>query len=111
VTPALLLLAAGLASYSGFACLALAMPRHWTQASGQRVDVVPRRRWLRPCGFLMLGVAYALCVYRDGPSFGSLLWAVLISAAAIAVALTLAWRPQWLLPAVWHPRHEAKKGT
>ena len=107
----LLLVAASLASYGGFACLALAMPCHWRDASGQRVNVAPHRTWLRPCGFLLLGTAYILCLYRDGPSFGSLLWVVLISAAAIAVALTLAWHPQWLLPAVWHPRHEAKKGT
>lgn len=108
--PALLLVAASLASYGGFACLALAMPRHWAEARGQRMDVVPHRRWLRPCGFLMLGVTYALCVHRDGTSFGSLLWVVLISAAAIAVALTLAWRPQFLLPAVWHPRPQGGKG-
>ena len=99
--PALLLGAANMASYGGFACLALAMPRHWAAATGKKVDVVPHRRWLRPCGFAMLALSYGLCAYRDGPGFGSLLWAILISAAAIAVALTLTWRPQLLLPAIW----------
>lgn len=108
--PALLLIAASLASYGGFACLALAMPCHWAEVSGQGIDVAPLRRWLRPLGFSMLGIAYALCVYRDGPSFGSLLWVVLISAAAIAVALTLTWQPRLLLPAVWRfrPRGERR---
>lgn len=108
--PALLLVAAGLASYGGFACLALAMPDHWAQASGQRGDVAPHRRRLRPAGFFMLGVAYVLCVYRDGPSFGSLLWSLLISAAAIAVAFTLTWRPKFLLPMVWRSRSRDEEG-
>ncbi len=33
---------------------------------------------------------------RDGPSFGALLWATVISLAALAVAFTLSWRPSWL---------------
>lgn len=101
MTAALLLLAASLASYSGFACFALAMPRHWAAASGRSLAAVPHRRALRLGGFALLAGTYGLCVYRDGPSFGSVLWVVLIPMAAIAVALTLAWRPQWLLPAVW----------
>ena len=88
---AMLLLAACLASYGGFACLALAMPDHWEQVKGG-----PQRgaapRWLRPTGLLLLALAYGLCVWRDGDSFGSLLWTVLISAAAVAVAFTLTWR-------------------
>lgn len=88
---AVLLLAACLASYGGFACLALAMPDHWEQViGGPRRAAAPR--WLRRAGLCLLGLAYGLCVWRDGASFGSLLWAVLISAAAIAVAFTLTWR-------------------
>lgn len=91
---ALLLVAAALAAYGAFACLALSMPRHWAAASGQKLTVVPHRRWLRPGGFALLGVACALCVYRDGPGFGAVLWVVLISGAALAVAFTLAWQPR-----------------
>lgn len=93
---ALLLVAASLAGYIGFACLALAMPRHWIEASGRKTAPAPHRRGLRSCGFSLLGVAYALCVHRDGASFGSVLGIVLFSAAAGAVALTLAWRPRLL---------------
>lgn len=102
--PALLLAAAALASYAGFACLALAMPQHWSEASGRAVEVAPHRQRLRPCGFLLLGLAFALCWHRDGASFGTLLWLVLLSAAAAAVALTLSWQAHWLLPAGWRGR-------
>ncbi len=88
---ALMLVAACLASYGGFACLALAMPEHWEPWRGRSQRAVPWR-WLRPAGLGLLALAYGLCVRRDGISFGSLLWTVLISAAALAVAFTLTWR-------------------
>lgn len=95
---ALLLAAAVSANYGAFACLALAMPEHWSRAGGQAGNLVLRRRRLRSTGFLMLGAAYVLCICRDGASFGSLLWGVSVSAAALAVALTLTWWPGLLLP-------------
>lgn len=96
MTSGLLLLAAFAAAWLGFACLALAMDRNWEQVFGQRVDRSPYRGRLRALGWPLLGAAYALCWLRDGASFGSLLWMVLIGAAAMAVALVLAWRPHWL---------------
>ncbi|OIJ43273.1 DUF3325 domain-containing protein [Massilia timonae] len=88
---ATLLLSACLASYAGFACLALAMHEHW-ERMGWRRDGSAAPRWLRPAGPCLLLLAYGLCVWRDGASFGSLLWIVLISAASIAVAFTITWR-------------------
>ena len=105
----LLLVGAGLASYGGFVCFALAIPAHWAQASGQQGDTALRRRRLRTVGIFMLSLAYVLCVSRDGPSFGSLLWVLSISAAAIAVALTLTWRPKLLLVIVRRPRLQDEK--
>lgn len=99
MTSTLLLILAMFSSYIGFACLALAMPRHWAQAGGLRLGPMTPRRRLRRCGFALLGTACALSVYRDGPSFGSVLALVLLPAAAIAVVLTLAFRPRMLLPA------------
>ena len=108
--PALLLVGAGLTSYGGFVCLALAMPVHWAQASGQQGDAAWRHpRRLRTAGIFMLGLAYVLCVCRDGPGFGSLLWGVSMSAAAIAVALTLTWRSQCLLPMGGSSRFQEEK--
>ena len=109
--PALLLAAAGLSCYAGFACFALAMPVHWAQASGQQDDTPSRRRQLQRAGTFLLGLAYMLCVFRDGPGLGSLLWAVSVSASAIAVAFTLTWRPTWLLPSVWRSDLQAEEAV
>lgn len=100
---ALLLLLASCAGYTGFACLALAMPEHWESAGGNPDDQAKRRQGLKLCGALMLCVAFAICVWRDGPSFGTLLWATMMTASAIAVAFTLSWRPRLLL--WWQRRH------
>lgn len=102
---ALLLLFAILASYTGFACLALAMPEHWKSAGGDPGDQAMRRHGLRLSGALVLCMALAVCIWNEGPSFGTLLWAILMSASAIAVTLTLTWRPQLLL---WRSRSNAE---
>lgn len=66
-------------------------------AAGPALD----RRGLRPLGYALLALALVLCLLRDGPSFGSLLWVVMGCAAALAVALSLAWYPRLLLPLAW----------
>lgn len=86
-----LLVAAALLAYAGFACLALAMPDH-RALLGDRAACLPSSRLLRLLAACLLGGAYAVCLWRDGGSFGSLLWLVLISAAGLAVAFTLTWR-------------------
>lgn len=101
MTAALSLILASLAGYAGFACLALAMPDYWERAGGDVSGHAARQNALRLCGALMLCVALAICLWRDGPGFGALLWSVLVSASAIAVALTLTWRPRLLL---WRSR-------
>ncbi|MTV36751.1 DUF3325 family protein [Duganella radicis] len=91
-----MLLLAATATYAGFACLSLAMPDNWERAGGDIASHTPRRRPLRLGGALLLSLALTLCLWRDGPSFGVLLWAVLLSAGAITVAFTLTWRPSLL---------------
>jgi hypothetical protein len=93
----LLMLFAIVAGYAGFACLALAMPDHWESAGGDPGKHAQRRDGLRLWGPLMLWSAFAICLWRDGPSFGTLLWVMLMSASGIAVAFTLTWRPKLLL--------------
>lgn len=95
MTATLLLLLAVGASYCGFACLALAMPDYWQQAGGDVSRQPPQRR-LRLTGAALLAAMLALCLWRDGPGFGALLWGVLLTAGAIAVAFTLTWRPRLL---------------
>ena len=92
---AMLLVALLAAAYCGFAALARAQPRHWGRAIGQGA---PSRRqvWrLRVGGYGLLALGLALALLRDGAGFGTVLWATTISVAAIAVTLTLAWRPRW----------------
>ena len=98
MTGGLLLVGIVTAAYVGFALLALTQARPW-----QRVHQTPpptglRLLALRTLGGLALVLSLILCLLRDGPSFGVLLWATAISLAAAAVAFTLTWRPALLRP-------------
>jgi len=94
----LLLLALLAAAYAGFALLALSQAQHWRTVTG--AAALPRRRMrgLRTIGAALVALSLLLSLLRDGPSFGSLLWATVISLAALGVAFTLAWRPGLLRP-------------
>lgn len=92
-----LTIGAALVSYLGFVLLALTQERHW------RAVCVVARQHIRPTWPIVTGLTLQLLtlvmvLFAQGPSFGSLLWAVMISAAAMAVAFTLAWHPRWLRP-------------
>ncbi|HSW04719.1 DUF3325 domain-containing protein [Aquabacterium sp.] len=93
-----LTLIAALGSYLGFALLALSQERHWSTVS--KTSVAQRVRRIGPAGTGLLAqpAALTLTIVAHGAGFGVLLWAVMISAAALAVAFTLSWRPQWLQP-------------
>lgn len=95
-----LLLALMLASYLGFALLALSQDRHWQRAGGSLPCsgrlVVP----MRTLGYALLLAALALALLRDGADFGSLVWASMLSVGAIAVVGTLTWRAHWFAPLV-----------
>ncbi len=91
----LLLIALG-ASYTGFACMAVAMPDHWSRAGGNPHRPATHARKFRRAGAALLCLALTLCILRDGAGFGVILWAVSMSASAIAVALTLTWHPRLL---------------
>lgn len=81
--------------------VALSQERHWADvASGLTVTAptsVALRRW-RQVASLGLATGWLICWLWHGASFGSLLWILTLTAAAIAVALTLAWRTVWLRP-------------
>lgn len=95
----ILLLAVFVAAYLGFAALAMSQDRHWHHLGGGRH--CPRRTSivLRFVGWLLLLAALVLSLVRDGASFGSLLWATVITVCALAVVATLSWRAHWLRPA------------
>ena len=93
---AILLVVLFAATYCGFALLAASQAKNWPRLMG-----ASRRPWhvagsLRAAGYGLLASSLALALMRDGADLGSLLWCTSLSISAIAVALTLTWRPQWL---------------
>lgn len=92
----LLRCAAALASFAGFAWIALTVGGHWRQAGGSAALPPTRRRRLRQRGAAALALALVLCLAADSPGMAALLWAMLLSLGATGVALVLAWRPDWL---------------
>jgi len=97
--------AARLLNTLGMAWLALSQERHRdTVCAGQHPSpTTPSpptlRRW-RLRGAALLALALGLCLWQDGAAFGSLLWLMLLSASALAVALQLSFGPRalrWLL--------------
>lgn len=88
------------ACYLGFALLALSQDRNWELVTGQRDVPAGRAVALRIAGYGLLAAALplALALARDGASFGSILWGVGLSFAALATVATLTWRPAWLKP-------------
>lgn len=87
-----------LACYLGFACLALAMSRHWDQVMGGPELPPGRQQILRSAGFLLLSISLTLAMVTEGANFGSVLWVLALALSAAAIALTLTWRPLWLRP-------------
>ena len=95
----LLLAAIFSTAYLSFALFALSQVRHWRVVLDKALPTQREVLLLRSLGILMLSMSLALSLVRDGASFGSLLWITMIGVAALAIALTLAWRPRWLRPA------------
>jgi hypothetical protein len=101
VMAALLLLAALLASVAGMGWLALSMSVHAQQVWGATLSA-NAAKWLRAVGVLALLAALVLCLAVDHATMASLVWVMGLTAAAVGVAMTLAWRPRWLgLLAPW----------
>lgn len=95
-----LLLAALLASLAGMGWLALSMPPHAQQAWG-RVPAPATLRLLRWLGAVAIVIALALCLRVDHATMAVLVWMMTLTAAALSVAFTLAWRPRrlrWIAP-------------
>lgn len=95
-----LLIALALFSYLGFALLALSQDRHWSRAGGKQTCPARLIMPLRAGGYGLLLAALGLALLRDGPSFGALLWATMLTISALGVVATLAWRAAWLRPIV-----------
>jgi Mg2+/Co2+ transporter CorB len=94
------MLVACLLNLMGFALLALSQERHLERVLDQNHEanrpVALVYQAQRAIGFIAIGLSLPSCIVSQGASFGSLMWVVLMGAAAMAVALTLTWRPRWL---------------
>lgn len=93
---ALSLTAAWMSSLTGFSILALAQDRHWEAVTGMAADRRRHGAHLRVVGGALQCAACALTVPSQGMAFGILLWAIAMTAAAMLIAFTLAWRPHWM---------------
>lgn len=98
---ALLLLAAFLATVAGMGWFALTLDAHWAQVRGNARQPASVVRRLRMLGSLGLAVSFGLCLKVDHASMATLVWVMMLAAAAVTIAFTLTWRPHWLrrLPA------------
>lgn len=90
--------AACLLAVLGFAVLALSQDRHLARVHKTNRPLLRASLAQRAMGLAMLTSSLPACIAAQGAGFGSLLWVVLMTAAALAVAFTLTWRPQWLRP-------------
>lgn len=95
---AALLLAGFAASWLGFALLASSQAQHRKAIAVTRLPSAQQRLIQRGAGGLLLLFALVPTYLRDGPSFGVVLWLLLLSLAAMTLALMLAWRPGCLSP-------------
>ena len=89
------------ASYAGFALLALRQKPHHAAVSGERSRAaLPARLLTRNLVLAGSLLASSLCtsLLAQGPSFGSILWVLLLAAGAQSVLFTLTYRPHWLRP-------------
>ena len=90
------MLIAWLLNLLGFALLALSQPRHLQRVFGENRTVALAPTAQRAIGFIAIVLSLVVCCTSQGASFGTLLWVLEMAAAAMAVALTLTWRPHWL---------------
>lgn len=97
----LLMLTACLLVLLGFALLALGQERHADRVSESNRPLAHTSQSQRAIAFGAIALGLPCCMASQGGGFGSLLWVVLMSAAAMAVAFTLTWRPHWLRPLAW----------
>ncbi|WP_296952702.1 DUF3325 domain-containing protein [uncultured Massilia sp.] len=80
------------AALAGLAALGLAMDRHWEQLHGRGTGPAPSaRRRLRHAGTVGLLASLLACIALRGAAQGWVAWAGMLTAAALTLALALAY--------------------
>jgi len=91
----LAVLASALLAHAGFAALALAMDRHYRSMRATRRACPPRlRSGLRAAGAFALALSLATALHAWPPADGAVAWFGLLTVAALALVLLLAYRPR-----------------
>jgi len=83
-------------SLLGMGWFALAIETHWQQVRVSGPLPSTTRRKLRALGTLALAMSFCASFFADHASMAPLVWIMGLAAAALVVAMTLAWRPRWL---------------
>jgi hypothetical protein len=84
-----------------FALLALSQERHRERVLVCDAPFALSGWAQRTLALIAIAATLPLCIALDGAAFGSLLWALLLSACAACVALTLTVCPRLLRPLAW----------
>jgi Protein of unknown function (DUF3325) len=95
------LMFAFLFSLAGMGWFALALDAHWQQVYGPDSPGLSTRRFLRVLGTIALAVSLILSFRADHASMAPLVWIMGLAAAALVIALLLAWWPRALR--MWMP--------
>lgn len=83
-------------AFAGFMLFALSQPRHWRTFFPKSIITRSMNVVFRVTATAVLCISLAVALWRDGASFGALLWSVAISLAGLAVVAILTWRGRWL---------------
>lgn len=90
------LFASFICAYIGFCCWALSQTQHWRAVVGGRLPPESTVKLQRFFGGNMVALSFIFALLSEGLSFGALVWILLLSVAATAVACTLVWSPRLL---------------
>ncbi|PJL10559.1 hypothetical protein B9Y66_15790 [Stenotrophomonas maltophilia] len=94
----MMLLVLGL-SFTAFTALSLAMEKHQQELHGKAAASPVRRMQWRVLGWVLLTVAFALCVVDQGWAMGPVLWLGALTLGGIVLAFGLyPYRPKWIAP-------------
>jgi len=86
-------------SFSAFTALSLAMEKHQHDLHGKAAAPPARRTHWRVLGWVLLAVAFALCVADHGWAMGPVLWLGAMTLAGVTLSFGLyPYRPTWIAP-------------
>ncbi len=86
-------------SFSAFTALSLAMEKHQQDLHGKAAATPARRTQWRVLGWVLLTVAFALCVVEHGWAMGPVLWLGALTLAGVPLAFGLyPYRQTWIAP-------------